>query len=266
MVCASNSVFTVNNFYNGSTINWSVSSGMLQLISSSGNSAVFRGLPNASGPGIIQATVTTPFGVVLTSTYQVWVGVPGIIGITGLSSNLVGGSSTYTAHLTDVRANANSYNWSLMPGVYNNYYAPNGNTCDIAWYTAGYYALAVNAQNACGTGNTCYFPISISSRGYLVLSPNPAMDNVQVSVTKALNTSSISDNTSIIPELKTFNDQDISTTYTIKIYNTFGKVFYSGVKTGDSFTIPVTNLQDGTYIVEVSDGKNSYSRQLVVKH
>ncbi|MBN2610111.1 MAG: T9SS type A sorting domain-containing protein [Bacteroidales bacterium] len=239
---------------------------MLQLISSSGNSAVFRGLANASGPGIIQATVTTPFGVVLTTKYTVWVGVPGIIGITGLSSNLVGGSSTYTAHLTDVRANVTSYNWSLMPGVYNNYFAPNGHTCDIAWYTAGYYALAVNAQNTCGTSSSCYFPISISSRGYLVLSPNPARDNVQVSVTKVQNTSSISGDTSIIPELKTINDQDITTTYTIKIYNTFGIVFYSDVKTGDSFTIPVSNIQEGTYIVEVSDGKNSYSRQLVVKH
>ena len=54
--------------------------------------------------------------------------------------------------------------------------------------------------------------------------------------------------------------------YTIKIYNSLGTLFYSTKKSGDTFTIPVNNLQNGTYIIEANDGKQSYTQQLIVKH
>jgi hypothetical protein len=121
MVCTSNCTFTVNNYCPGSTISWSVSSGQLQKVSSSGNTAVFRGLANASGLGIIQATVTPPNGSVSNATYQVWVGTPAISNISGPNYSIVGSSCTYTATLADARANATSYNWSIIPNLNNNF-------------------------------------------------------------------------------------------------------------------------------------------------
>ena len=243
-----------------------MSSGQLQKVSSSGDIAVFRGLAGAAGPGIIQSTVTTPFGPVLNTYYTVWVGTPAIYNMSGPSYSVVGGNSTYVATLTDVHANATSFNWTLMPSVYNNYFNPGYDHCYITWHTAGNYVLVVNATNTCGTSSSYYYPIYVGSRSYLSVSPNPATDNVQVSIIKPQNTLSASDTTSITPNLVTINDQDIVTTYTIKIYNSLGTLFYSTKKSGDTFTIPVNNLQNGTYIIEANDGKQSYTQQLIVKH
>ena len=197
---------------------------------------------------------------------EFWVGPPVISNVSGPRYNQVGASASYSATISDIRAPVTSYNWSLMPGTFNNYFNPGYDHCYITWYRAGEYVLVVNATNTCGTSSSYYYPISVSSRGYLSVKPNPATDNVQVSIIKPQNTLSASDTTSIMPNLMTINDQDIVTTYTIKIYNSFGTIFYSAKKSGDTFTIPVNNLQNGTYIIEANDGKQSYTQQLIVKH
>lgn len=83
---------------------------------------------------------------------------------------------------------------------------------------------------------------------------------------KTQNILSTSDTTSITSKLVTISSQDLVTNYTIKIYNSFGTLVYSSKKSGDTFTIPVNNLNDGAYIMEANDGKESYKQQLVVKH
>jgi hypothetical protein len=86
-----------------------------------------------------------------------------------------------------------------------------------------------------------------------------------VSIIKPQNTLSASDTTSITPKLVTTSNQDLVTTYTIKIYNSTGTIFYSTKKTGDTFTIPLNTLHDGTYVIEANDGKQSYTQQLLMK-
>lgn len=269
MVCStSNYTFTVNNFCPGSTISWSVLSGSLQLISSAGNTAVFRGLTGASGPGTIQAAVTSPSGTVSNVPFAVWVGTPSIINVSGPRYTQVGASTSYCATLTDAGAKVTSYNWSLMPGTFNNYFNPGGLNCYITWYKAGEYMLQVNAQNSeCGTGATYYYPVTVGLGGYLSLSPNPASNNVQASVIKARDISTTQDSASITAsKLVTSANQDLVSTYTVRIYNGFGTLIYSIKKSGNEFTIPVNNLKDGTYIVEANDGNESYKQQLIVKH
>jgi hypothetical protein len=222
-------------------------------------------LANASGLGIIQATVTPPNGSVSNATYQVWVGTPAISNISGPNYSIVGSSCTYTATLADARANATSYNWSIIPNLNNNFY-PRSALCSITWYTAGSYALSVNATNSCGTSSSYYYPVNVGSKSYLSVSPNPATDNIQVSIIKSQNIVSASDTTSITPKLNAISGQDLVTTYTIKIYNSTGTIFYSTKKTGDTFTIPLNTLHDGTYVIEANDGKQSYTQQLVLKH
>jgi hypothetical protein len=92
----------------------------------------------------------------------------------------------------------------------------------------------------------------------LALSPNPASNTVQVNII-----SEVTDSTTNLMSTSVLITQ---TTYTVSIFNSLGTQFLSTQVTGTPFSLPVGNLRDGTYIVTVSDGKNKYSKPLVVKH
>jgi hypothetical protein len=268
-VLCSTGTYEVKGLPDGYSIDWNTHSGNLQFQSNSGNTAIFKNVLSYQ-LGYIQPTINQyPGHCPLTlPSLQIWTGPPSIIGITGPRSNGVGGSSTYTAYITDVHANVTSYNWTLIPGVYNNYFAPNGNRCDIAWYSAGTYVLSVNAQNTCPSpSNTYYFPIDIYGRSYLSVNPNPASSNVKVSVMKSQNIVAASDSALVATsDLVKSSNQDIEATYNVKIYNSLGALMYSTKKTGVQFTIPVDNLKNGTYIMEANDGKESFKQLFVIRH
>jgi hypothetical protein len=59
---------------------------------------------------------------------------------------------------------------------------------------------------------------------------------------------------------------NIPTNFTIKIYNSQSALISSVKRNGMNFSVPLTNMRDGTYIVEVSDGKTSTTQTLIVKH
>lgn len=260
LVCTSGS-FTINNA--PSTVSWSGVG--LTVVSSSGSTAVFNAISSFQGAGQVIASYTNKYGSVISIQYDVWVGAPVVNNVSGPSGSIVGGSSVYHATISDIHAAPTSFSWTLIPSVYNNYFAPNGEDCYIGWNTASTYVLTTNPINTCGTGSTYYYPIFVTSRNSLSVSPNPATDNLQVSIMKSQNTS-ISDTTSVRSQLIATASQDIATTYTVKIYNSFGTLFYSTKRSGDTFTVPVNNLKDGTYIIEANDGKNSYTQQIIVKH
>lgn len=196
--------------------------------------------------------------------YEFWVGPPAIRNVSGPRYNQVGASATYSATVDGINPTS-TYNWSLIPGIFNNYFNPGGLNCYVTWYRAGEYVLTVNAQNACGSSNPSipfYYPVTVAGRGYLSLSPNPASANIQVTIIKNQLTS---DDAFVSPKI-TASSPKAQTTYSVKIMDSFGTIFFQTKKTGDAFTIPVNNLQDGTYIIEANDGENSYSKQLIVKH
>ncbi|TAL75075.1 MAG: T9SS type A sorting domain-containing protein [Bacteroidetes bacterium] len=57
-----------------------------------------------------------------------------------------------------------------------------------------------------------------------------------------------------------------SAKYTIRIFSSQGTLLSTVTRAGKSFTIPLNNLRDGIYVIELNDGKNSYRQQLIVKH
>ena len=71
-----------------------------------------------------------------------------------------------------------------------------------------------------------------------------------------------SGNTSVDVDVKAYEP----TTYTINIYNNQSTKLSSVIRSGKSFNVPLINLLDGTYTIEVSDGRNSYRQQLILKH
>jgi len=106
--------------------------------------------------------------------------------------------------------------------------------------------------------SSCYY-------SYYTLSPNPASDNVELSINSLQTNNPSTANNGTLKSAKVTPDAS-ATTYSVRIFNTTGALVYSANKTEKTFTIPVKNLLDGTYIVELNDGKKVYRKHLLVKH
>lgn len=85
---------------------------------------------------------------------------------------------------------------------------------------------------------------------FMALSPNPASDYVEVSISTE----------------STKTSQALNDTYTVRVLNIYGFQVYHSKKAGSKFNIPVSNLKEGIYIVEVSNGKKVARKQLIVKN
>ena len=140
ILCTSKTYSTVN--IPGAIYTWS---GGRVSISGSGSSVTATKW--GDGTGWIQTQIYSPYlGTTINPPIKTfWVGVPVIANVSGQRYNQVGASVGYSATVSDARANVTSYNWSLIPGIFNNYFNPGGDHCNITWYRAGEYALVVNA-------------------------------------------------------------------------------------------------------------------------
>lgn len=171
-----------------------------------------------------------------------------------------------TLSLIDGAGLATSYTWteSSRSGVC--WWWPNGSSVDVAAKNSNStMSLKLTASNSCGSYSRTYMFTTTDLAPQIVVTPNPASDNVQVTIVKSENIMATSDTISNIPQILKAGSQNVITNYVINIYNSFGTLFYSTKKSGDTFTVPVNNLKDGTYMVEVNDGKQSYRKQLIVK-
>ena len=120
-------------------------------------------------------------------------------------------------------------------------------------YSASGYNVYARAQNSCGTG--AYGSTNIWIHDYWLLSPNPASDIV--TITRVV---SDKDNTKVI------SSDSENTTCDIQILDYYGSLHYQTTKSGDSFTIPVSNLKNGNYFVKITDRNKTFNLKLVVKH
>jgi hypothetical protein len=161
----------------------------------------------------------------------------------------------------DAKEAINSFTWNLNP-LNGNHLYPSGPSLIIAFYNTGNYQLLVSAHNTCGTGPVFWRGVSVYPSNSLIISPNPASTTVNVAIVKD-NAVMASDSTTFHTEAAISDDQ---TKYTVSIYNSFGTKLLSVQKSSSQFSLQVGNLQNGLYLVVVSDGKNEYSKQLVVKH
>ncbi|WP_431209875.1 T9SS type A sorting domain-containing protein [Puia sp. P3] len=82
------------------------------------------------------------------------------------------------------------------------------------------------------------------------MSPNPASSQLNVNITKTtLEKTSAG-----------------TTTYTVRIVDATGLEHHRSKQTSQSFTIPVCNLKNGNYILEITDGKTISSKPLIISH
>ncbi|NVO10318.1 MAG: T9SS type A sorting domain-containing protein [Bacteroidales bacterium] len=90
------------------------------------------------------------------------------------------------------------------------------------------------------------------------------MDNITLTIGSADNASTKGNSSTGTTALAS---KYISTkAYTIRILDSFGALKTTLNRSGETVTLPVGNLNNGVYVVEIADGKNVYRQQLVVRH
>lgn len=261
-MCANNQrTFTSNSVISGSTYSWSRSTDLLNYVSGAGTTSYTVQALSGPGSAWISLQMTTPSGEVATKSTGFWVGEAQVQSISGPSSTTINTYNTYYANTNN--SSGVTWEWAVTPtGPYLSY-LPTINSCVVVFYSNGSYQLRSRATNSCGT--TTWYPKGVYVGGKsLSLYPNPTSDNVTISIKE--DPLLIMDDTSLIVNDKTEIQLVEPKNYTIRIFNSQGNLLSTIIKSGKVFTIPLTNLPNGTYLVKVNDEKTIYTQQLIIKH
>lgn len=255
--------FTVVSIPNAS-YSWSVGNGLTKT--ENGYSCTVTSNSSYSGISYIEVTITSPIGggqtdVKTSKRIEFWVGTP-IVSITGPDEGCTYTSHTFRAQPTHYLSNPTSYSsWGIDP---NDGYISTSGAGEYAYitfyneYSVAGYDVEVKGTNTCGTGSFGYGNIWIYDCYYYTITPNPASDIVTINRVKA---SEDTDGKTILTK-----SDDENTTCDIQIIDYYGSLHLQTKKSRDSFTLPVSNLKDGTYFVKITNGNKTSSLKLVVKH
>ena len=263
VVCSVGATYTVYNLPIGYTVNWNNLSPNLHIVSSQGNIATIAANNGANGDGWIMPIISSGDCVDTLAQFNVWAGIFINPIVTGQAAVCPGSLYTYTAQTPGGYQSGYSYTWTYPSGWYNNGQIQNMINLQTPMYNMSYGPVRVSITNQCGSsgfsGITTY--PNPQCPHYFVLYPNPATDNVTVTISEhSLNTydsislSSLNSGFTPLGQIE----------YKIRIYNSQGELMLTFTRTGNTFMIPVTNLNSGTYLFEVSNSKNSTRQELIV--
>lgn len=247
-LCTGTRTFSVKNI-SGASYTWTYSSNITAV--SGVNSYQFTVQRNGSstGTGWVEVSITTPCsGIAATRRVEFPVGAapenPGAINL-GPMTPIDVELYLYT------KPGLSYYNWYknnvLVSGQH-------GLTVDIPVTCGVNTQISVEASNACGVSSRSYRTVNApcwGGGGFFVVSPNPATSAITISAKtdnsmKAANTSS------------TFNE--------IRIYNMQGDLKkykrYNNVKQA---SLPINDLGNGIYYIEITNGTYKERQQLSIQ-
>lgn len=268
IVCSSSATYTVNNVPPNCSINWENSPNVSRISSQGSNPCTFS--TTAVGAFWIRASIksNSDNSFVTLPQYKCWMGTPQI------SNQKVDGNNYYTGYqicpgnhyLIVTPLGGGTATWTVPPGIS---YMVGTNQLDFTFPSnLSSISISCRSSNSCGTGSNYYF--YLSKKGYgcsgflgMTLYPNPASDNLTVTMIEEPSLINTNDSTFVV------SSNDIAEepiTYTVRIFNSQSALLSTLSRSGKSFNVPLTNMRDGTYIIEVSDGKNSYRQQFILKH
>ncbi len=252
--------FTSNTSISGSTYSWTRDNNLLDYVSGSGTTSYRVKAKSGDGNAWVRLQITTPSGEVATTDYKYfWVGKksydvigPGTYPYEGCTN------TQYSFSVSPfINTSRDTLTWSIIPssGYIYPYYT---NYAAITFYYphAGYRVIA-NINSICGTSHA-ETSIYIDECFDFLISPNPATDIItinRVAVCEATD-----------GKIMMKSPDAVNATYDIQIVDYYGSIHLQATKSGDSFTLPVSNLKDGTYFVKISNGKKVFNLKLVVKH
>jgi Zn-dependent metalloprotease len=266
LTCASETItFSVKYLPQNCSVSWSCGPFLERTSPQGSNPCSFS--TSGNGSSWVSATINYNCGSqVLQKT--IWSGPPIIDQIEG---PLVWCPScyelNYAPYVAWVRGNPTGYGWYTNDNEAAAFQDDWGSVHIGLWWPNAYYScyimsgqwtLYFTTYNDCDLAEayiTYEIPEWCASDGYsMSISPNPASDYVEVSIT--------STETQISSSTKNAEE----TRYTVRIVNSMGIPVYSSKKFEKTFTIAVNNLQDGIYSVEINNGKKSITKELIIKH
>jgi hypothetical protein len=260
-VCSTGATYTVNNLPTGSSLTWSYSSN-LQAYYGGSNYISLRAISN--GSAWVQASIN---GNCSTLTLP--------------KMNLIAGYPTPTFFVSQhsgegeplevlFRANpylagaANTYHWY----VNNTLEESNLDYNEFIRYVPCNQTLNVKSKlsNSCGTSgfsSTAVVSGDCSSPKSLTINPNPVAETMVVSISST----SESDTTNAKLLLTSINTTEKeSVLYAVSLTDFMGTVVFSTTFIDAYFTIPVSKIDNGNYILTVTEGSNKYQKTVVIKH
>lgn len=191
-VCTSNSTFSVQNLPAGASVSWS-KSGSLTYVSGQGTNGyvVKASSSQASGSGIISATVTNACGNSIVVSKSIWIGKPLFNGdhVTGPSTLKLGSNALYTSPSANGK---DSYQWYFPDGGFQVLAGQGTTTARLeATGSVGLKVVELRAHNSCGYRyEYIYIDVTSSSTGggsggsgpcptakVFTVSPNPNQGN-----------------------------------------------------------------------------------------
>lgn len=251
LIC-SGSPFSVNGLPSGCFTAWNTSTNIGLTSIDSYNKATFRSL--SSGSGWIEATIYSNCSSLTLPRVTIWSGeLPNPV-VSGPTTAKCGYTLTYQVDQTN-RNYATSFYWdSDILALASN----NNSSCQASAGEGGSGQISCRVTG-CSTKSGSK-SISAIPCPRIAIYPNPASDNVEISLNTGideLDLSSLSTSEFVGEE---------KSQLTIRILNSYGTKVYSSEKAYGTFVLSTSALKNGTYIVEISDGKNVYREQLIVKH
>ena len=255
-VCFSGRTFTLLNFPASSTVTWTQSSNLVNT-SGQGTTAytVRASSSTSSGGGWVEASITTPCGVVPPIRFNVWVGQPMSASDVLKGSGSIAINSTLEFSVADPNngaAGAVTYDWGISGGYFS-YGQPTSQSTYVT-ITDQYLGLYVAIRNVCGPSGEIGRSWSTENGGcppgetcMARVFPNPATNELTVALTSTEKGDGIT-------EVKLV-DQNGQTVYHVK-----------PSKKSDEIKIPVKDFKDGTYYLTVRGNRKTEQRQIIVSH
>lgn len=264
-VCSSNTFYSLSEVPNGVAVNWSVSSN-LQIVNSSTTGVTVKAINSTvQGNGFVRATIGTRV-----ITKDVWIGLPSAV--TGLSHVATFGCIKGEINVVS-GGGADQYEWIIsggtivVPNVNSNSYTgksvifvdptdgPYGftvkvrakNSCGYsAWYTKH---IPTNCSTGGGSGGGGITPLSNSFvlNDKTILFPNPASE------TAYINLNQLTDNK------KEFD-------FHIKLFDFNGSLVFEKQTNRILEQINVSLLKNGIYILHLSNGERNITEKLLIQH
>lgn len=251
--------YTISGVPTNSTLSWNCSTNIAKISTPGSNPFNFQA--NGAGPGWIEATLNTDCGNVLLNRYNVWVGKFESTVVTGTAAVCPNSIYTYTAQVPGGHKPEYSYSWTYPTTWTKIGQNQNNVTLQTPIYNMTYGAVRVAITNQCGTSG--YSGITVYPKsgcgGYFMMFPNPASEEVTLSIADLYSNIELSDTNKVNVEPIDLNN------YVVNIYSSQGNLNLTLKRSGKTFTIPLNTLKDGIYIVEVINGKISDRNQLIVK-
>jgi hypothetical protein len=253
MVCSNPVSFDLLNMptsYTSAT--WVIKQGTVTRASGNGTTASANNLLNGSAEVIFTIHFTCGLKD-LTYKKDFWFGPPLLDYITAESGSCgyTGQSSSFAVWPSNSHISNPEPVWYVYP--YANIWYNQDSYAQIEWAYADTYEISAYASNTCGSSNTVYYSDFYVYDSFFSISPNPASNEVTITINKSQSLNAITN---------AGNDPD----YNVSILDMVGNLKSQKKYSGNIFTIPISKLKDGNYLVRISNGKSISTKQLIIKH